>query len=79
MTFSPVLLSGFTGVIAGFSSCHWDSLLRLFQKVFDQWDHPLLFRKQREVAGIRDYGKLGVGDELDSFNGVLKADKIAIS
>jgi len=39
----------------------------------------LLFRKQDEVAGGRDHGELGVGDELDGLNGVLKADKIIIS
>jgi hypothetical protein len=31
------------------------------------------------VAGIRDHRKLGVRDELDGFNGVLKANKIVIS
>ena len=47
--------------------------------MFDDWDHPLLFGKQDEVAGIRDHSKLGVGDELEALNGVLSPDKIVIS
>ena len=47
--------------------------------MFNDRDHPLLFRKQGEVAGGRDHREFGVGDELDGLNGVLKADKIVIS
>jgi len=72
-------LSRFTGVIARFSSCKWDFLLRRFQEIFDHWDHPLLFPKQGEVASIRDHRELGVGDELEGLKGVFKADKIVIS
>jgi hypothetical protein len=38
-------LSGFTGVIAGLSSCQWNALRRLLQEMFNDWDHPLRFRK----------------------------------
>jgi hypothetical protein len=74
-------LSGFTGVIARFSGCNRDRdcLLGLFQEIVDHWDHPPWFRKQGEVAGIRDHGELGVGDELEGLNGVYKTDKIVIS
>jgi hypothetical protein len=78
-TSSPVRLSGFTGVIARFSDCQWDFLLRFFQEMFDQRDHPLLLRKQGEVAGVRDHGKLAVGNELEGLKRVFKADKIMIS
>ena len=71
--------SGFVRVIAHSGSCNWDFLLGLFQEILDHWDHPLWFRKQGEVAGIRNYGELGVGDELQGLNGVLNADKIVIS
>jgi hypothetical protein len=42
-------------------------------------DHPVLFPKEDEVAGIWDHGKLGVGDAFEGLNGVVKADKIVIS
>ena len=71
--------SGFVRVIAHFGSCNWDFLLGLFQEIPDHRDHSLLFRKQGEVAGIRDHGELGVGDELQGLNGVFNADKIVIS
>jgi hypothetical protein len=38
-------LSGFAGVIASFSSCQRNALLRLFQAMFNYWNHSLLFRK----------------------------------
>lgn len=47
--------------------------------MFDYRDYPLRLRKKGEVAGIRNHGKLGVGDELDGLNGALKAEKIVIS
>ena len=47
--------------------------------MFDDWNHPLRLRKQGEVAGGRNHGEFGVGDELDDLNGVLQADKIVIS
>src|SRR5580704_10638373 len=72
-------LSGFTGVIAGFSRCQRNALLGLLEEMLNDWDHPLLFRKQDEVAGGRDHRKLGVGDALGGLNGVLKAYKIGIS
>src|SRR5208283_5716184 len=77
--FSCRISSGFTGVIARFSGCNWDVLPGLFQEIFDHSDHLLLFRKQGEVAGVRDHGELGVGDELEGRNGVFQADKIVIS
>jgi hypothetical protein len=43
--YAVTALSGFTGVIASFSSCQRNALLRLFQEMFNYWDHPLLFRK----------------------------------
>jgi hypothetical protein len=73
------VLSGFTGVIARISGCKWDFLVRLFQEIFDHWDHPLLFPKQGEMAGIRDHGELGVGDELQGLKDMFKAHKIVIS
>ena len=42
---SKQALSGFTGVIASFSSCQGNAPLRLFQEMFSYWDHSLLFRK----------------------------------
>mgnify|MGYP006974889872 CR=1 FL=1 len=42
--FSLLVLPGFTGVIARFSGTQRDSLLRLFQEMFNDWDHSLLFR-----------------------------------
>src|SRR5512144_2342664 len=72
-------LSGFTGVIAHFSSGQRQSLFRLFQEMFHHWDNSILFRKQNEVAGIRDHGEFGVGDSLKGLDGVFNADKIVIS
>ncbi len=73
------VLSGFTGLIAGCSGCQRNALHRLLQEMLSDWDHPLLFREQGEVAGGRDHGELGLGDELDGLNRVLQADKIVIS
>ena len=47
--------------------------------MLNYWDHSLLFRKHGEVAGIGDHGKLGVGNELEGLNSMLKGDKIVIS
>ena len=71
--------SGFTGLIARGSGCQRDSLLRFFQKMFDDWDHFLWFGRQRVVAGVRDHGELGIRDEPEARNGVLHADKVVIS
>ena len=74
----PQGLSGFTGVIASFSSCQ-RNLFSGFSRKCLTIGITLLFRKQDEVAGGRDHGELGVGDELESLKGVFKADKIVIS
>jgi len=68
-------LSGFTGMIARFSGCNRDFLLELFQEIVDHWDHSPWFRKQGEVAGIRDHGEFGVGDELEGPNGMFRRTK----
>ena len=39
------LLSGFAGVIARIGSCQRKAFLRLFQEMFDNGNHPLLFRR----------------------------------
>src|SRR6516162_8943938 len=51
------VLSGFTGVKAHFGGCNWGGLRGFFQEMLDHSDHPVRFRKQREVAGIRDHGE----------------------
>src|SRR6201987_6232371 len=73
------LSSGFTGVIARIRGRQWGSLFRLFEEMLDDWNHSLRFRVQDEVTHVRDYGDLGVRNELDGFHGVLNADKIVIS
>jgi hypothetical protein len=47
--------------------------------MLDHGDHPLLFREQGEVAGIRDHREFGVGDAPEGFQRVLKPDKIVIT
>jgi hypothetical protein len=39
----------------------------------------VLFRIGREVAGIRDDGKLGVCDKSEALKSVFEAHKIAVS
>jgi hypothetical protein len=78
---SPPNFAGFkiTRVIARPGSCHGNSVLGLFQEMLDHCDHLVGFRREGEVTGIGDHGKLGVWDEVEALNRVLKLDKVAIS
>lgn len=76
---ASVSLSSFLGAIAISGGCQWESLFRLFQEVFNDWDYPFRLGRRGKMAGVGYHGKLGIRDEPYGLNGMLDSHEIVIS